>query len=135
MTTRILLVEDNPSDVELVRTAFEEAGITAEFTIFRDGDEAIAGVRRIAQEGPRPDLALLDLNLPRTSGHEVLACVRGLDRFDQMPVVVFSTSNHPADRARCIAGGADDYQVKPPRFADLLELVQLLRARWLAGSP
>lgn len=135
MTTRILLVEDNPSDVELVRTAFEETGITAEFTIFRDGDEAIAGIQRIAEQGPRPDLALLDLNLPRTSGHEVLVRLRGLGRFDGMPVVVFSTSNHPGDRARCLAGGADDYQVKPPRFGELLDLVQQLRQRWLPGAP
>ena len=133
MNLHILLVEDNPSDVELVRTAFEESDIPADFTVFRDGDEAIAGIKRMADAGPRPDLALLDLNLPRTSGHEVLTSLRSMPQFDGMPVVVFSTSNHPSDRSRCLASGADDYQVKPPHFDELLALVRHLRERWLGG--
>ncbi len=131
MNTRILLVEDNPSDVELVRTAFDEVGIPADYTVFRDGDEAIAGIRGMAGDGSLPALVLLDLNLPRTSGHEVLTSLRALPAFAQVPVVVFSTSNHPADRSRCLANGADEYQVKPPHFDQLLTLVQGLRERWL----
>lgn len=98
MNKRILLVEDNPSDVELIHIAFEEVGLWADYTNFRDGDEAIAG----------------DPALGR--GQSAAA----------------STTNHPVDRARCLAHGADDYQVKPPHFAELLEMVKRLRDRWLA---
>ena len=131
MMTRIVLVEDNPSDVELVCTAFAEVGIPAFYTVFRDGDEAIAGIRLMAQDGYRPNLVLLDLNLPRTSGHDVLADLRALPQFAGVPVVVLSTSNHPVDRSRCLAGGANDYQVKPPHFDQLLTMVECLRDRWL----
>ena len=135
MSTHILLVEDNPSDIELIRTAFDEVGVVADYSTFRDGDEAIAGIRTMVKDGRKPDLVLLDLNLPRTSGHEVLATLRGQQPFADVPVIVFSTSNHPADRSRCLAGGANDYQVKPPHFEDLLTLAQRLRERWLMGAP
>lgn len=131
---RILLVEDNPSDVELVCTAFAEVGIPAIYTVFRDGDEAIAGIRLMALQGSQPHLVLLDLNLPRTSGHDVLAGLRALPAFSAVPVVVLSTSNHPVDRSRCLAGGANDYQVKPPHFDDLLAMVLRLRDRWLMAG-
>ncbi len=128
---RILLVEDNPSDVELIRTAFEEVGVLAEYTNFRDGDEAIVGIRQMVRDHNLPHLVLLDLNLPRTSGHQVLVNMRTMAEYARVPVVVLSTSNHPLDRTRCLADGADDYQVKPPHFTELLELAKRLRDRWL----
>ena len=135
MTNRILLIEDNPSDIELIRTAFEEATVDVDFIIFRDGDEAIAGVQRLATAGtPVPDLAFLDLNLPRASGHEVLAAIRRQPALAAVPVLVFSTSNHPTDRSRCLAAGASDYLVKPPHFDELLALVGMVSKRWLRGA-
>jgi DNA-binding response OmpR family regulator len=133
MTQRILLVEDNPSDVELVRTAFSELGIPAEYTVYHDGDEAIDGLLGMVHDEVHPHLVLLDLNLPRTSGHEVLDRLRELPYFDTVPVIVLSTSNHPVDRSRSLAAGADDYLVKPPRYEELLALVANLRDRWLQG--
>ena len=132
MSKRILLVEDNPSDVELISTAFEEVGVQAEYTNFRDGDEAIAGIRQMVQDHHLPHLVLLDLNLPRTSGHQVLVSMRAMAACAGVPVVVLSTSNHTKDRTRCLADGANDYLVKPPHFAELLELAQGLRDRWLS---
>lgn len=131
MPPHILLIEDNPSDVELVRTAFEEIGVAAEFTVYRDGDEAISGIQVMSQGRYFPKLVLLDLNLPRTSGHEVLTTLRALPNFTVVPVVVLSTSNHPVDRSRSLAAGANDYQVKPPHFDALLALVCQLNERWL----
>ena len=131
MTYRILMVEDNPSDVELVRTAFEELAIAWEDTVFRDGDAAIEGLIALARNGPLPHLVLLDLNLPRTSGHVVLKHLRSMPPFARVPVVVLSTSNHPADREGCLRDGADDYLVKPPHFTELLRLISLLHDRWL----
>ncbi len=132
MKPLILLIEDNASDIELVRTAFEEIGVNAAFSIHRDGDSAIGGLRLTAAEsGPIPDLVLLDLNLPRASGHDVLAVMRSLNAFSETPVVVFSTSNHATDRIRCRNAGADDYLVKPPHFDDLLVQIRGLCERWL----
>ena len=132
MSQRILLIEDNPSDIELIRTAFEEAGVEADLTVFRDGDEAISGIRRLAISGEGlPRLMFLDLNLPRASGHEVLAVIRQLPIFDDLPVLVFSTSNHPVDRSRCLAAGASDYLVKPPHFNELLIMIENVSRRWL----
>lgn len=134
MNKRILLVEDNPSDVELISTAFEEVGVQAEFINFRDGDEAIAGIRQMVQDHNLPHLVLLDLNLPRTSGHQVLVSMRAMAECAGVPVVVLSTSNHPHDRSRCLADGANDYKVKPPHFSELLELAQQLHDRWLGNT-
>lgn len=131
MSPHILLIEDNPSDVELVRTAFEEIGVTADFTVFRDGDEAIRGIRLMVEGHHLPQLVLLDLNLPRTSGHEVLTTLRTQPDFSAVPVIVLSTSNHPLDRQRSLAAGANDYQVKPPHFDALLALVSQFYERWL----
>jgi len=131
-----MLVEDNPSDIELIMTAFEESNIDAKFTVYRDGEEAIKGVRNLANDvSGMPKIAFLDLNLPRASGHEVLAAIRELRAFDDMPVLVFSTSNHPIDRTRCMAAGASDYLVKPPYFSELLALVKNISIRWLQTTP
>jgi chemotaxis family two-component system response regulator Rcp1 len=132
MSVHVLLVEDNPSDVELLCTAFEELKIDATFTIFRAGDEAITGIREIGRIAEKiPAIAFLDLNMPRASGHEVLASIRKQPIFDIMPVLVFSTSNHPVDRHQCLAAGASDYLVKPPHFYELLRLIGSIEERWL----
>jgi len=136
MDPRILLIEDNASDVELVRTAFAEVGVGCELTVCSDGETAVANVQALAAgtAGPVPALILLDLNLPRVSGHQVLAAIRAQPVLNAIPVVVLSTSNHGDDRRRCLAGGASDYLVKPPRFHELLDLVNTVAQRWLGGT-
>lgn len=135
MTPHILLIEDNLSDIELIQTAFEEADLLAKFTVIRDGEEAINHIIQLAAAGtPIPDLIILDLNLPRASGHDVLAEIRKNNAFSSMPVLVLSTSNHPLDRKRCFAAGATDYFVKPPHFEDLLALVNVISQRFLKIS-
>lgn len=135
MNPLILLVEDNISDIELIQTAFEEAAIPARFMVIRDGEEAISHLHELAIAGtPIPDLVFLDLNLPRASGHEVLAEIRSSPIFSSVPVLVFSTSNHPVDRKRSLAGGANDYLVKPPHFDDLLTLINDVSQRFLKAA-
>lgn len=131
MRQHVVLVEDNISDVELIKTAFSEALIVIDMTVFRDGDGAIAGMQAMAIAGSLPDLVLLDLNLPSTSGHAVLVAIRMLPAFDLVPVIVLSTSNHPIDRDRCLSDGADDYQVKPSHFVALMQQVRVLHREWL----
>jgi len=132
MSPLILLIEDNISDIELIQTAFEEAGVEARFMVFRDGEEAINRFQHWAiNSTPVPNLVFLDLNLPRASGHEVLAAIRSKPEFKALPVLVFSTSTHPSDRTRSLAAGATDYLVKPPHFNDLLVMVNAVAQRFL----
>ena len=135
---RILLVEDNEFDIELARTAFDAIGLPGEPIVTRDGQEALDYLRREGEfaepHPPSPQLVLLDLHMPRLDGLDVLRSVKQDQRLRDIPVVVFTTSNAPADRAACAALGADDYQVKPNDFGEFLTLVQLLTSRWLAPS-
>ncbi|WP_019587876.1 response regulator [Deinococcus apachensis] len=127
----LLLVEDNEHDVELARAALEESEVRCEVTVARDGQEALDLLRGA---GSQPDLVLLDLNMPRVSGHEVLRAVKGDAALRHVPVVVFTTSNEASDRDACAAAGADDYVLKPGRFEGLVEAVNRLGRRWLTPT-
>lgn len=127
-TKHLLLVEDNEHDVELARAALAESDVHCEVTVARDGQEALDLLRGAGQ---RPDLVLLDLNMPRVSGPEVLRALKGDAVLRDVPVVVFTTSNEARDREACTVAGADDYVLKPGRFDQLVETVNRLGQRWL----
>lgn len=131
VTKHLLIVEDNPHDLELARTALELSEVECEVQVARDGQEALDLLRQA--EG-LPDLVLLDLNMPRVSGHEVLQRVKNDELLRRVPVVVFTTSSEPSDQAACAAAGADDYVVKPGGFEDLIETLNALGRRWLANA-
>ena len=102
MSTRpfqILLVEDSDADVYLFHKALENAGVDVQWTIIDDGAEAIAFARREAKyaDSPRPDLVLLDLNLPKNNGTEVLRAIRETPYLDRVPVIIMSSSASPHD--------------------------------------
>jgi len=126
---RILVVDDNPNDVELLTMALEEGGLAAEVASLMDGREAIAALRRLATDQPStwPDVIVLDLNMPITNGHEVLAHVAGDERLRGLRIVVLTTSTSPDDQRRCEACGAVAYLVKPRRFTGFAPIVQRLR--------
>jgi CheY-like chemotaxis protein len=130
MTTtlhRILIVDDNPGDIELVRIACEMAGLNVVIESVADGIEAMRRLSTAAKEKTLPAMVLLDLNMPRANGFEVLdfMCVRHL--VDQVPVVVLSTSRQPEDRRRCLALGARAMYSKPESIQDLRRLVEEFR--------
>ncbi len=129
----IFLVEDSPSDVDLLMTAFEEIGFSVDFTVFPDGDRAITSLERLAIGGKRPHLVMLDLNLPRISGIALLFRLRTLPAWAGQAVLLYSTSNLPVDRQRCLDAGADEYLIKPAVFDGLLTMVRHLRDRWLTN--
>lgn len=131
MTKHLLIVEDNPNDLELARMALELSDVQCEVQVARDGQEALDLLR---QAGSLPDLVLLDLNMPRVSGHEVLQTVKQDTLLRQVPVVVFTTSSEPSDQAACAAAGADDYVVKPGGFEELVETLNALGRRWLTAA-
>ena len=129
----LFLVEDSLSDVDLLKSAFDEIGFAVDFTMFHEGEPAIASIDGLAVGGQRPDLVMLDLNLQRISGIALLFRIRTLPAWAGQAVVLYSTSNHPVDRQRCLDAGADEYLVKPASFDGLLTMTRHLRDRWLTN--
>jgi len=132
----LLLVEDDPNDVALIRRAFKKARILNPLNIVHDGEEAIAylaGEGKYADRSkfPLPAVVLLDLKLPRRSGHEVLAWLRQQPGLRRLPVVVLTSSNDAPDVRRAYDLGANSYLVKPVSFDGLMEMVKTLGLYWL----
>jgi CheY-like chemotaxis protein len=133
---RILLVEDDPNDVLLMRRAFRAAGLPEPGTVLSDGEEAIAylaGENGFAdrEKYPLPTLLLLDLKLPRRSGFEVLEWLRQQERTSRLPVVVLTSSRQPDDVNRAYDLRANSYLVKPATLEGLREMVRMLDLYWL----
>jgi len=112
---QILLVEDNPADVRMAREALAVTRISHELHVVRDGEEAMRFLRREQRhaQAPVPDLMLLDLSLPRTDGHAVLAELRGTRSFRRFPIVVLTGSRLQDDLRRSIELEADQHVIKP----------------------
>lgn len=132
----VLLVEDNPRDVRLTQRAFEQAEVPHELRVVRDGDEALAYLHReggyaAADNAPRPDMILLDLNLPRMGGHELMQHVRQDVRFRHVPIVVLTTSGRPDDVRQAYDNGANAYLLKPVEFSRFTEVIGHLASFWL----
>lgn len=133
----ILLVEDNTGDVILVREALLEHHITNELCVLTDGQKAIEFLNGI-HDGAHPEcpaLLILDLNLPRKTGREVLAHMRRIPRCDAIPVMVLSSSNAPADRRAAADLGADLYLRKPADLAEFIEIGASIRRLLSQQAP
>jgi two-component system response regulator len=127
---QILLVEDNPDDVELTRIAFAEAGCDHQLVVVTDGVQAVSHLRACTA-GALPALVLLDLNLPRLDGREVLQAIRAEPVTRSLPVVVLTTSAEPFDVDKVYALGANSYIQKPVDFARFVEVVRQIGLYWL----
>ncbi len=126
---RILLVEDNPADVFLVREALAWNNIKSQLFVVRDGDEAIRLVQEIERtQSPCPDLLVLDVNLPRKSGFEVLRRVRASAKCGVAPVAILTSSEAPTDRAEAARLGASSYIQKPSNLRDFMSVGEKLKA-------
>ncbi|MGN6676341.1 MAG: response regulator [Streptosporangiaceae bacterium] len=123
---QILLVEDDPGDVLITREAFADNKVRNQLSVVSDGEAAMAFLRR--EEGyadvPRPDLVLLDLNLPRKAGHEVLAEIKSDVDLQRIPVVVLTTSDAEEDILRSYDLHANAYVTKPVDFDCFLHVVR-----------
>ncbi|MDR2985463.1 MAG: response regulator [Nocardiopsaceae bacterium] len=123
---QILLVDDDPGDVLITREAFAENKVRNELHVVSDGEAAMAFLRRHEgyADAPRPDLILLDLNLPRTPGHEVLAEIKSDSDLQRIPVVVLTTSDSEEDILRSYDLHANAYVTKPVDFDCFLNVVR-----------
>ena len=130
----ILLVEDNPMDVDLTLRAFEEHGIANPVVVCRDGEEALRYMdeHRSATDSGVPILVLLDLRLPKIDGIEVLQWARNSETvWKQVPFVVLTTSRENADVEAAYKLGVNSYVVKPVDFLAFVELAKTIKVYWL----
>ncbi len=129
----ILLVEDNPGDVRLTHEALKECGVNSTMNAVVDGSEAI---KYLYNEGPyvdspRPDLILLDLNLPKKDGREVIACIKKDEKLMTIPIVVLTTSNAEGDILKVYDLGANCYMAKPIDFNRFIDVMSSIGDYWL----
>jgi two-component system response regulator len=121
---RILLVEDNPGDVELIRLAFKLACFECELTVLDDGGEAMAMVRRRGKyaDVEPPDLAILDLNIPKNDGIEIIEAMRASSLFRDTRIIVLSSSSSPRDYAKLERFHVARYITKPPDLDEFMNI-------------
>lgn len=126
---RILVAEDNPGDVELVREALREHHLDCELFVAPDGGEVERYLERMGKDddAPCPDLVLLDLNLPKATGYELFEMFRSHKLCSGTPVIVMTSSSAPRDRARATELGAARFFCKPCELTEFLELGSVVR--------
>ncbi len=129
----VLLIEDNPSDVRLTQEALREAPMGVHLSVANDGVEALQFLRKTGkyENAPRPDLILLDLNLPRMNGPEVLSNIKSDPDLKCIPVVVMTTSSEPYDVEKIYSLNANCYITKPLRFEGFMDLLRSIENFWL----
>lgn len=130
----ILLVEDNPGDADLAREALEDSKLLNELRVVEDGEQAMAYLRREGAyaEAVRPDLILLDLNLPKKDGREVLAEIKADPTLRRIPVVVLTTSRAEEDVMRSYDLHANCYVTKPIDLSQFIHVVHQIEEFWLS---
>ncbi len=130
----ILLVEDNPGDVRLTREALKDMKMNNELFVVADGVEALSFLRQESpyEDMPRPDIILLDLNLPRKDGREVLADIKADDRLKRIPVVVLTTSDDDRDVMTSYDLHANCYITKPVDIRRFIEIVKNIENFWFS---
>lgn len=132
----ILLVEDDPGDVFLIREALKNSALRFEMHIADNGEKALDYLYRRTSFSTteRPDLIVLDLNLPRINGIEVLRDIKSVPELSAIPVIVLTTSKSEADASLCRELGASEFLSKPPSFEEFLEIGKLIERFWAERS-
>lgn len=129
---KVLLVEDNPGDIRLTEEAFLESRIPTELLAVKDGDTALSFLRENDGSNRQPDLILLDLNLPRRNGWEVLDILKKDHDLKLIPVVILTSSNAEKDIIRAYSLGTNCYIVKPVDFDEFVDVVRRLSHFWFS---
>ena len=133
---KILLVEDNVQDIEITQRAFAKGRVRNELTVVRDGEEAIEylyhrGKYQDPATSPRPGMILLDLNLPKVGGLEVLQQIKRDDHLKQIPVIVLTVSQREEDVVRSYDLGVNTYIQKPVEFDNFMRVVNAVHEYWI----
>lgn len=133
MTARVLVVDDSPSDVGLIREAFRQISSNVELSVVEDGEEAINYILQRGKHAAaqRPDLVLLDLNLPRKSGSEVLREMKSDAGIKGIPVVILTSSRSADEILHCYEWQANGYVAKPADLDDFYEAIRSIHLFWL----
>lgn len=126
----ILLVEDNPVDLDLTRRAFSRKRLANPLEVARDGEEALAYLARWEAGEPLPAVILLDIKLPRVDGLEVLERLKAHERFSKIPVVMLTSSDDNADLRRAYDLGVNSYIVKPVDFGKFMAVAEQIELYW-----
>jgi CheY-like chemotaxis protein len=129
---KVLLVEDNPGDARLTELAFKEGEVPVELDLARDGEEAMAFLRKEGRYAntDKPDLILLDLNMPKKDGREALKDIKSDPELQDIPVAILTTSEADRDILECYQMHANCYLVKPSRVEDFAELIRSTEKFW-----
>ncbi len=131
----ILLVEDNVGDVILTKKAFKKAKLPNNITVAEDGDKAIQFLRRDDRgNAPMPDIILLDLNLPKKNGQEVLKEIKSDERLKKIPVIVLTSSSAELDVVKSYNLHANSYLVKPVTLDKFVDIVKTLEEFWFSSA-
>ena len=133
ISREVLLVEDSPGDVRLTQEAFRESNVLVHLHVAIDGVEALAYLKREGAHinSPRPDLILLDLNLPKKDGRQVLAHIKGNDDLKSIPTVILTTSEAEVDIVKSYQLQANCYLSKPVHLQEFESLVRSIKDFWL----
>lgn len=129
---KILLVEDDPDDVEMTREILKGSVLPMDLSVARDGIEALTCLREAVRSTKRPDLILLDLNMPRKNGGEVLREMKADEELKVIPVAIFTTSSSETDMERCRDLGADIFITKPVGLKHFPAAVKKIEEFWLS---
>jgi two-component system, chemotaxis family, response regulator Rcp1 len=132
-SVRILLVEDNEGDIVLTMKAMEKTGMNNCIDVVRDGEKALGFLKKQGefQDAQTPGLILLDINLPRLNGKEVLAIIKEMDDLRMIPVVMLTTSNAEADIRQSYFNHANCYITKPADFSEFMTVIHSLKQFWI----
>lgn len=138
---KILIVEDNQDDIELTKIAFKKGKISNQIEVLKDGQEAMDYLKKIITlkghlTGKLPGLILLDINLPKVSGIEVLKFIKSTDKIKRIPVVILTTSKRDEDVVASYELGVNSYIQKPVAFSKFLDTIQNVQLYWaLTNTP
>ncbi|MFQ5795053.1 MAG: response regulator [Candidatus Bipolaricaulia bacterium] len=129
---KILLIEDNPDDIEMTEQALKKSEFDSDLFVVRDGEEALNFLHKQGehQDAPRPDLILLDLNLPKIDGREVLVRIKRDEKLRRIPVIVLTISEYERDIAKAYNSGASSYITKPIDFSKFVKIIKTVRDYW-----
>lgn len=124
-TSRILMVDDDVEDQQIIKDTFTDLGYGMSIHFESTGDSAISYLRHCHDKGDCPCLVVLDLNMPRMNGRQVLNFLKGDVNFKNIPVIIYSTSLNPLERDQCMALGAHSYVIKPITYAQSIETAKM----------